>query len=130
MHIFYLEYKDRVDVQQLRSNVLAVDATLSQAPSAKDFPYRAGARWLAPNLTIVRRWHFHGSSPRYGSTHGILSSDVPAAISCINGLNDATHPEFEPKPNGPTFSVQVELMKPERDWPMLLLSAAVMYAGL
>ena len=38
MHIFYLEYKDGVDVQQLRSNVLAVDATLSQAPSAKDFP--------------------------------------------------------------------------------------------
>jgi len=38
LHIFYLEYKDGVDVQQLRSNVLAVDATLSQAPSAKDFP--------------------------------------------------------------------------------------------
>ena len=38
MCIFHLGYKDEVDVQELRSNVLAVDTTLSQAPSAKDFP--------------------------------------------------------------------------------------------
>ena len=38
MSVFYLGDKDGLDVQQLRSNVLAVDATLSQAPSAKDLP--------------------------------------------------------------------------------------------
>jgi len=38
MCIFHLGYKDEVVVQELRSNVLAVDTTLSQAPSAKDFP--------------------------------------------------------------------------------------------
>jgi len=45
-------YKDEVDVQELRSNVLAVDTTLSQAPSAKDFPVpgRSAVACSEPNV--------------------------------------------------------------------------------
>ena len=56
MSVFYLGDKDGLDVQQLRSNVLAVDATLSQAPSAKDLPVpgRSAVACSEPNRRVSR----------------------------------------------------------------------------
>jgi len=55
MYISYLGYKDGVGVQQLKSNVLAVDATLSQAPSAKDLPVpgRSAVACSEPNISYL-----------------------------------------------------------------------------
>jgi len=69
MSVFYLGDKDGLDVQQLRSNVLAVDATLSQAPSAKDLPV-PGRSAVACSEPKYFRTFLVGLSGLFGSLTG------------------------------------------------------------